>query len=92
MEMSAVVMAENEELQKLINEAKYSKILSDLRNMYGNRWKNYKDTFYCADPKKKKRFNCYGEEMYGKGQQESLKKILFEETYNEVAKKYPTIP
>lgn len=85
-------MGENEALQKEIEDAKNQKFLSDLRNLYGPRWKKYKDEFYSAAKGDPKKFNCVMQHMFAAGMTEVLRKVLLAECYNETAAKHTDVP
>lgn len=77
-------MGENEALQKEIDDAKNSKFLNDLRNIYTGRYRKYKEEFYSAAKGDPKKYNCFLQSMWANGgtkEIDVIKKIILAECF-----------
>ena len=83
-EVNIIVEKENAALAKEIDDQKNSKIVTEVKSVYNQRYSEMKSEFYTVDKKNDHALKCYGSYLWQRNELETLKKIVLAEAYSDV--------
>ena len=83
-EVNIIVEKENAALAKEIDDQKNSRIVTELKSVYNQRYSEMKSEFYTVDKKNDHALKCYGSYLWQRNELETLKKIVLAEAYSDI--------